>query len=66
MRLNGWGGAEITEPAHVQAGQAVPCPVGSRAHDTLGFSLVAIFPKTFKVAECRDLSPGLREGQGAS
>lgn len=50
----------------VQAVQAVPGPMGSRAHDTLGFSLVAIFPKTFKAAECRDLSPGLREGQGAS
>lgn len=56
-------GAGVTEPAHVQAGEAAPCPVGSRARDTLGFSLVAIFPKTFKAAECRDLSPGLREGK---
>lgn len=62
-------GAGITEPAHVTAGQAVPCPVCSvcsRARDTLGFSLAAIFPRTFKAAECRDSSPGLREGQVVS
>jgi hypothetical protein len=55
-------GVGITEPACVTAGQAVPCPVcsvRSRARDTLGFSLAAIFPRTFKAAECRDSSPGL-------